>query len=57
MVNKKKTLDVLYASSLRELIELFNEGNSNTTNPILREDIVNIIKDDDTGLFYLTYCK
>lgn len=57
MVNKKKTLDVLYASSLRELIELFNEGNSNTTNPILREDIINIIKDDDTGLFYLTYCK
>ena len=57
MVNKKKILNVLYASSLRELIELFNEGNSSTTNPILREDIVNIIKDDDTGLFYLTYCK
>lgn len=57
MVNKKKILNVLYAPSLRELIELFNEGNSNTTNPILREDIINIIKDDDTGLFYLTYCK
>jgi hypothetical protein len=57
MVNKKKILNVLYAPSLRELIELFNEGNSNATNPILREDIINIIKDDDTGLFYLTYCK
>lgn len=57
MENKKKTLSVLYASSLRELTEIFNECNSNAINPILREDVINIIKDDDTGLFYLTYCK
>lgn len=57
MENKKKTLSVLYASSLRELTEIFNEYNSNAVNPILREDVINIIKDDDTGLFYLTYCK
>lgn len=57
MENKKKTLSVLYASSLRELTDMFNEHNSNATNPILREDIINIIKDEDTGLFYLTYCK
>lgn len=57
MGNKKKTLSVLYASSLRELTEIFNEYNSNAVNPILREDVINIIKDDDTGLFYLTYCK
>lgn len=57
MENKKKTLSVLYASSLRELTDIFNEYNSNTNNPILREDVINIIKDDDTGLFYLTYCK
>lgn len=57
MENKKKTLNVLYASSLRELTDIFNEYNSNTNNPILREDVINIIKDDDTGLFYLTYCK
>lgn len=57
MENKKKTLSVLYASSLRELTDMFNEYNSNTNNPILREDVINIIKDDDTGLFYLIYCK
>lgn len=57
MVNRKKTLSVMYASSLRELIEMFNERNVNEDNPILREDIINIIKDDDTGLFYLTYFK
>lgn len=57
MENKKKTLSVLYASSLRELTDMFNEHNSNATNPIFREDIINIIKDEDTGLFYLTYCK
>lgn len=57
MENKKKTLSVLYASSLRELTDIFNEYNSNTNNPILRKDVINIIKDDDTGLFYLTYCK
>lgn len=57
MENKKKTLSVLYASSLRELTDIFNEYNSNTNNPILREDVINIIKDDDTGLFYLIYCK
>lgn len=57
MENKKKTLSVLYASSLRELIDMFNDHNNNTDNPILREDVINIIKDEDTGWFYLTYCK
>lgn len=57
MENEKKTLSVMYASSLRELIEMFNDHNNRGTNPILREDIINIIKDNDTGLYYLTYCK
>ena len=57
MKNEKKTLSVMYASSLRELIEMFNDHNNRGTNPILREDIINIIKDNDTGLYYLTYCK
>lgn len=57
MAKTKKTLSVMYAPSLRELINTFNDYNSSTDNPVSREDIINIIKDGETGLFYLTYFK
>lgn len=57
MKNEKKTLSVIVASSMRELVDKFNDYNKNTNNPILREDIVNVIKDNDQSMFYLIYCK
>lgn len=55
--NEKPYMDVMYAPSLRELIDLVNECNKNALNPISREDIVRIFKDHETGLFYLIYYK
>lgn len=57
MKNEKKTLSVIVASSMRELVDKFNDYNKNTNNPILREDIVNVIRDNDQSMFYLMYCK
>ena len=57
MKNEKKTLSVIAASSMRELVDKFNDYNKNTNNPILREDIVNVIRDNDQSMFYLIYCK
>lgn len=57
MKEKKKNLQVWYASSLRELTTIFNDYNKTAEKPILREDIINILKDEDTGLYYLIYCK
>ena len=57
MKNEKKTLSVIVASSMRELVDKFNDYNKNTNNPILREDIVNEIRDNDESMFYLIYCK
>lgn len=57
MKNEKKTLSVVVASSMRELVDKFNDYNKNTNNPILSEDIVNVLKDSDQSMFYLIYCK
>ena len=57
MKNEKKTLSVIVASSMRELVDKFNDYNKNTNNPIRREDIVNVIRDNDQSMFYLIYCK
>ena len=57
MKNEKKTLSVIVASSMRELVDKFNDYNKNTNNPILNEDIVNVLKDNDQSMFYLIYCK
>ena len=57
MKNEKKTLSVIVASSMRELVNKFNDYNKNTNNPILREYIVNVIRDNDKSMFYLIYCK
>ena len=57
MKAEKKELSVIVATSMRELVEQFNEYNKNTNNPILREDIVNVIRDEGQSIFYLIYCK
>lgn len=53
----KKHMDVVYAPSLRELVDKINDFNNSTNTPILRDDIVKIFKDDDTGLFYLVFYR
>lgn len=53
----KTCMDVMYAPSLRRLIDLVNEYNKSATNQILKDDIVDIFKDHETGLFYLVYYK
>ncbi len=57
MKTEKKTLSVIVASSMRQLVEKFNDYNKNTNYPILREDIVNVLRDNDQSIFYLIYCK
>ena len=57
MKNEKKTLSVIVASSMRQLVEKFNDYNKNTNNPILREDVITILRDNDQSIFYLIYCK
>lgn len=58
MAEEKKHMDVMYASSLRELIDKVNCYNKNFEIPISKDDVVQIFKDADTGLFYLVfYCK
>jgi hypothetical protein len=57
MKTEKKTLSVIVASSMRQLVEKFNDYNKNTNNPILREDVITILRDNDQSIFYLIYCK
>ena len=57
MKNEKKTLSVIVASSMRQLVEKFNDYNKNTNNPILREDVITILRDNDQSIFYMIYCK
>lgn len=57
MNTEKKTLSVIVASSMRQLVEKFNDYNKNTNNPILREDVISILRDNDQSMFYLIYCK
>lgn len=52
----KTTIDYLQAHSLRELLAQVNTYNmSYPDSPILKEDIVNIMKEDET--FILIYYK
>lgn len=59
--NVKDTLSVLQASSLRELVETVNSVNrlpssgTEYSQPILREDIVDILKED--GTYFLLYFR
>lgn len=51
----KKTLAVIQARSLREIVEAINNNNKvNVGREILKEDIVQILKDDET-FFFLYY--
>lgn len=56
----KSTLEVLRAHSLREMVEKVNNYNqeaskSTTLSPILKEDIVNLTREEDT--YFLIYFK
>lgn len=52
----KTTLDYLQAHSLRDILMQVNVHNENyPNNPILRDDIVDIFKEEDT--FILLYYK
>jgi len=53
--SSKPYLNVLQSSSLRELIERVNSINSNSDNPILKEDIVTIMNVNET--FVMLYYK
>ena len=57
METKKKYMDVIYTTSLRELVDKINDFNNSTDTPILKNDIVKIFKDDDTGLFYIVFYR
>ncbi len=55
MEKTKDTLSVITAPSLRRLVEMVNTHNigavrDKTLNPILKEDIVSITKENDTYL-------
>lgn len=52
----KKTLTVLKADTLRQLIDKINALNANdSTNNILKDDVLTLFKED--GIFYLLYYK
>lgn len=50
-----QTLHVLQATSLRDLVEQVTRTNSSTDNPIKREDIITITRDEET--YFLIYFK
>lgn len=52
-MEEKRILDILCAHSLRELIETVNSINQSSS-PILKDDVVNIIREDD-GYIMLYY--
>lgn len=52
----KRQLDFVQSHSLRELIAMVNKYNENNpANPILKEDVVEILKEE--GTFILLYYK
>lgn len=54
--NMKRQLDFVQSHSLRELIAMVNKYNENNpANPILKEDVVEILKEE--GTFILLYYK
>lgn len=52
--NRKDTLSVIQASSLRELVEMVNEHNNQGGEPIQKEDVVTILKENE-AYFMLYY--
>lgn len=52
---KKEKLDILMSHSLRDLVDQVNNINSTTPSKILKEDIVELFKDEET--FFLLYYK
>lgn len=50
----KDTLAVLQSHSLRDIVDAVN-ANNKAGNPILREDIVSLLKEDET--YFLLYYK
>ncbi len=57
MKTEKKHMDVIYAPSLRELVDKINDFNNSTDTPILKNDIVKLFRDNDTGLFYIVFYR
>lgn len=57
METEKKYMDVIYTSSLRELVDKINDFNNSTDTPILKNDIVKLFRDHDTGLFYIVFYR
>lgn len=57
METEKKHMDVIYTSSLRELVDKINDFNNSTDTPILKNDIVKLFRDHDTGLFYIVFYR
>lgn len=55
MKTEKKHMDVIYTPSLRELVDKINDFNNSTDTPILKNDIVKLFRDNDTGLFYIVF--
>lgn len=50
---EKKTMSVLLAHSLRELVETVNNiNNSNESRHILKDDIVTIMKEESTYMLF-----
>lgn len=54
MKEVKKTLTVLQSHSLRDIVDAVNAQNR-TDHPILREDIVTLLKEDET--YFMLYYK
>ena len=55
MENKvKNTLAVLQAHSLRDIVDTINSRNA-TDHPILKDDIVTLLKEDET--YFMLYYK
>lgn len=52
---RKETLAVIHTSSLRELVNTVNEINETTASKILKDDIVEVLKEE--GGYFLLYYK
>lgn len=53
--NEKTTISYIQGHSLWDLLLAVNNYNKNSSTPILKEDIVNIIKEEET--YILLYYK
>lgn len=55
MVSKKNRMEVIQANSLRELVGIVNSYNESSERAICKEDIVSLLRDNDTYLL-VYYC-